>query len=639
MAENSILSKTEIIIKDYNDDKPVVFSNLALSESLIHVNSFSFTIRPEDNNSSFSSIIDFKKKVLGKAVQIDFKDGSGNSNHKFIGVVLEVNSLLVDQHYYEFHITGSGAFCKVNEIAECHSFYKKKLDAIISKAFEKSSLKDKVKKNPQTSKELHYIVQYNQTLFSFMASMAIRYGEWMFYDGENLQFGKKPEGEAIELSAPGDVGNLNIRAHAIKKPEGTIATDIFKINIIQSKTAENPPDNDFIKASEESGKKVFENPGGSMFLSSGFNQSDSDDTYKLEQQAIMASSVFITGNTRNNKVFIGKKIKIKDAADSAGRTFIVTQIHHNAANYSNYTNSFTAVPQEVDVPPYTNPLLMPKATPQAAIITDNEDDSGLSRVKVKFPWMADDEKTPWISVLVPHAGKDKGFRFLPEKEDEVMVDFWDGNAETPFVNGSLYTEKNKSGIAEKGNNVKLIGSRSGRRLQIDDDNGLLYLEDNFADQNPINIISLHRKNGEKKIMLESKESNDQYSVIRLNNQESLDMGVVVGGDLWVQINMEKDGPKISIKSKGDIEIKADQNININGAEINLTATNIKINADNNLEMKGSAEAKMEGAQVKINADATLEAKGGAQTTIEGSAMLEMKGGAMAKIQGAIVMIN
>lgn len=635
---DSILTKTEITIRDYNGNNPVVFSNLYLNESLISVNNFSFSLRPADINSSFSAIIDFKKKVLGKAVLIDFKDGDGNTNHKFNGLVLEVNSLLVDDHYYEFYINGSGDFCKVNEMAECHSFYKKKLDDIIDKSFEKSSIKDKIMKNTQTSKELHYIVQYNQSLFSFMSTLAVRFGEWMFYDGENLQFGKKPEGESIELKSPGDVANLNIRAQAVKKPEGTVATDIFKSETIKSTSKENAPDNDFIKAGEEVGKDLFENPGGSIFLSSGFNQTDSDDKYKLEQQAILASSVFITGTTRNNKVFIGKKIKIKDATDDSGKAFIVTQIQHTASTYSNYNNSFTAVPMEVDVPPYTNPLMTPRATPQAAIITDNEDDAGMARVKVKFPWMADDEKTPWISCLTPHAGKDKGFRFIPEKDEEVMVDFWDGNAETPFVNGALYTEKNKPGIDQAGNNIKIIGTKTGRRFEIDDDKGILTLLDNFRDKNPKNGIQLKRNDSDNMILIRSQADDDNFGIVQITKDDWLGVSIVQGGDPVTEIKLEKSGKKITIMSKGSIDIKADNSISLSSGDINLNATNINLKADSKIKIEGTSEVALKGTQVKIEADATLEAKGGASAKLEG-AMLDLMGSGITNIQGALVKIN
>lgn len=639
MAENSILTKTEIIIQDYNDNSPVVFSNLSLNETLINVNNFAFSLRPVDTNGSFNAILDFKKKVLGKNVQIDFKDGEGNSNHKFNGIILEVNSFLVDNQYYEFNITGQGLFCKVNEIAECHSFYKKKLTDIIDTSFEKSNLKDKVNNDPQTTRELHYTVQYNQTLFSFVSNLAIRFGEWMFYDGEKLQFGKKPDGDEIELKSPNDVNNLNIRAQTIKKPESGIATDIFKSETIESKTNEEAPENDFIKAAEESGSSVFENPGGNIFLPSGFKQDYADDIYKLEQQAIYASSVMVTGNSRNNKLSIGKIVKIKDPTDDGGKKFIITQINHFVSNYSSYNNSFTAVPFEVTVPPYTNPLLETKANPQAAIITDNEDDSGLSRVKVKFPWMADDEKSPWISVLAPHAGKDKGFRFLPEKDDEVMVDFWNNNAEMPFVNGALYTQKNQPGIAQDGNHLKFIGSRSGRRIDIDDNSGSLITRDNFPDQTPANLIALVRNDSKKAIFIESKEDDQNYSIIRLNNQNSLDLGVVQGGTLLAEINFEKAGPKITIYSKGDIEIKAENKVNISGNEIIFNAQNINMTADKKLSVKGTNETKLEGTSIKINADAEFEAKGSASAKVESDAIMEVKGGAMTKIEGAIVMIN
>lgn len=638
MAETSILSRTEIIISDYNDNNPIVFSNLSLSESLISVNNFSFCLRPADTNSSFSSIIDFKRRVLGKAVAIDFKDGEGNSNHSFKGVILEVNSSLVDDRFYEFFINGSGHFCRVNEIAECHSFYRKTLDNIVDKAFENSSLSDRITKSIQTSKELHYIVQYNQSLFSFMSTLAARYGEWMYYDGENLHFGAKPDGEPLELRCPADVANLNVRAQVIRRPERAVATDIFKSEVIESSTAESPPENDFIGLANELGQDVFDGPAGALLLSSGFNQAASDDMYRLEQQAILSSSVFITGTTRNNKVFIGKKIKIKDATDDAGRVFIITQIQHSSATLSNYSNSFTAVPVEVIVPPYTNPLITPRATPQAAIITDNEDDAGIARVKVRFPWMTDEETTPWISVLVPQAGTDRGFRFLPEIDDEVMVDFWDGNAETPFVNGAVYTEKNMPGIAEAGNHLKLIGTRSGRRLEIDDDRGLLRLVDNLPSETPINGLVLKRKDSECFVQILSMIGDNDFGGIKIDKNDTLRIALVDGGTEKTIISFDKSSQKITISSKGSIDIKADNSINLNSSEINLKANNITIDADSKLKLKGTTEAKLEGMQVKINADAALEAKG-LTATVQGNTQVELKGGAMASVTAAIVKIN
>ena len=48
------------------------------------------------------------------------------------------------------------------------------------------------------------------------------------------------------------------------------------------------------------------------------------------------------------------------------------------------------------------------------------------------------EMTPWIRVLSPHAGPNQGIQFIPEIGDQVLVDFEGGDAESPYVVGSLY---------------------------------------------------------------------------------------------------------------------------------------------------------------------------------------------------------
>ena len=80
--------------------------------------------------------------------------------------------------------------------------------------------------------------------------------------------------------------------------------------------------------------------------------------------------------------------------------------------------------------------------------------------------------TPWIRVTTPHAGPDKGVYFMPEVGEEVMVGFEGGNAEKPYVIGSLYNGKQATtGIAAEKNSVKMIRSRSGHTLELNDTDG------------------------------------------------------------------------------------------------------------------------------------------------------------------------
>lgn len=636
----SAIAQVEIKISGFNDDKPVIFNGLVLNEAMLSVNHFSFSLRPANNEGSLSAILSIKKQLLGKATEIKLTNLGNTNGHNFKGFVTEVNSQLSSDGYYEFYVTGSGKFCKVNELPEFHSHYQKSLQDIIKAAFKDSSLSGDVKTDLQTSGKLHYIVQYSKSPFAFAADLATRFGEWMFYNGEQLIIGKIPEKEPVELrTSRNDVSNLNIKAKAIKPPEASIGTDIYKSELLSADKKESEPDNDFLKASFKGGE-ILENPGKKFFVPSGFNKDAIESIHKKIQDTIVANSVFVTGNSRNASLSIGSIIKIIDAENDSGSKYIITQISHSASNASSYSNSFTSVPFEIKAPPYTNPLLFPKATPQAAIVTDNEDDKGLARVKVRFPWMAEEEKSPWISVIVPHSGKDKGFRFLPEKEDEVIIDFWDNNAETPFVNGAVYTDKNKSGIAEAGNNIKLIGTRTGRRFSIDDDKGVLKIEDKPGEKKGANLIELLDKDGERHLNIISGEDGDNHTAILMDHKsKKIDIYSQYGGDAVVNIMLDGENKKLTINTKGDIDITADGKINIEGKqEINLKSQKINIAADNELNMKGTAKANLSGTQIGISADAKLEMKGSAQAALEG-AMLDLKGSGIANLQGGLVKIN
>ncbi|MEC5396005.1 phage baseplate assembly protein V, partial [Bergeyella sp. RCAD1439] len=76
--------------------------------------------------------------------------------------------------------------------------------------------------------------------------------------------------------------------------------------------------------------------------------------------------------------------------------------------------------------------------------------------------------SPWIRVVQPHGGSGKGFYFIPEIDEEVMVSFENQNAERPYVIGSHYNGKSKSGYATKDNSVKVIKTRSNHTILLDD---------------------------------------------------------------------------------------------------------------------------------------------------------------------------
>ncbi|MEZ5028352.1 MAG: phage baseplate assembly protein V [Ferruginibacter sp.] len=324
----------------------------------------------------------------------------------------------------------------------------------------------------------------------------------------------------------------------------------------------------------------------------------------------------------SNTIKLAGKIKLIDEAGNSNGEYIITEIHHSVSNTDNYKNQFVAIPAEVEVPPYTNPFIVPLCDSQMAKVVENEDADGLDRVKVHFPWQQSGENTPWLNVITPHGGKDRGIRFLPEIDDEVMVSFLDKNAERPYVIGGMFTENNKSGNAHEGNHVKVIGTKTGRRIEINENDGTMGFMDNYKNKEEKNIIEFKKKD-DPEMKIQSLKGNDDGSMISFTNSESLKIELKDGGSLVAEIKFEKNGKKLTIHAADTIEIKADQTLKLNAQKI---------------EVNGTQEVKLEGMQVGIDGKSELKAKG-LTATFEGSAKADFKGGAMASLTGGIVKIN
>lgn len=189
------------------------------------------------------------------------------------------------------------------------------------------------------------------------------------------------------------------------------------------------------------------------------------------------------------------------------------------------------------------------------IVTNNKDPDGVGRVKVKFPWLSTDDESAWARVASPMAGKERGIFFLPEVDDEVLVVFEHGDVNMPYIIGSLWNgvdlppETNDDGK----NNIRMIKSRSGHTITIDDTEGGEKIE--IADKTGNNTITIDTKNN-----------------------------------------------KLSFKSDKDIEISAPNgkvSINANDFEVKASSS-AKVEASIGIDLKASGTMNIKGATVNIN---------------------------------------
>ena len=113
-----------------------------------------------------------------------------------------------------------------------------------------------------------------------------------------------------------------------------------------------------------------------------------------------------------------------------------------------------------------------------AIVIDNVDPDELGRVKLKFPILPDAPESFWARLVMPMAGRERGWMTIPEIDDEVLVAFVHGDINNAIVIGSVYNGVDTPPYAneDQENNLRVFQSRSGHRLTFDDTDGAERIE-------------------------------------------------------------------------------------------------------------------------------------------------------------------
>ena len=110
-----------------------------------------------------------------------------------------------------------------------------------------------------------------------------------------------------------------------------------------------------------------------------------------------------------------------------------------------------------------------------AIVVDNIDPNGIGRVKVRIPKVGASrgrDREVWAPTATLMAGYHRGTWFIPEVNDEVLLAFENGDLAHPYVVGALWSKSHPPPeTMEPGNSRKVIRSRNGLKITLDDQDG------------------------------------------------------------------------------------------------------------------------------------------------------------------------
>ena len=182
------------------------------------------------------------------------------------------------------------------------------------------------------------------------------------------------------------------------------------------------------------------------------------------------------------------------------------------------------------------------------------DEKTPGRVTVTFPHQGSCESAS-CAVVTPMGGDGRGIVFLPEPGDHVLVALEQGNPDRGYILGAVWS-KNQPPPKLDGkpaeNNLRLIRSRSGHEVRLDDTKG----------KERIEIVD---KDGKRKVVIDT--AGKKIQVIC----ESGDVEVTAGsGNVAVKAGSGKvaiDGQTVAVTSTGDMTIRATGSLTLKGATV------------------------------------------------------------------------
>jgi len=592
------LNKVEI--KANIGGKDCYIINMRLEQGFNCHHTFELVVDYNDLDSLWMESPGLTFNLLGEEVNIEMKHKKGDGMNLFTGIITQVSYIGHHGGQNHIRISGCSPTIKLDGSKTMDSFMDMTLNGIVAEAVGTSGNGGEVTPQPKFTGKIDYICQYDETCFEFLNRLSWIYGEWFFFDGQQCFFGKQ-DGKQEEITFESEMTTFDLSANLV--PSKMKRYHYLVHDDLETDTkAPDPSVVGYHTVAQGQSSTVYTSDAILPVSAVVLNDSELEAVAKAEKNRATFSMLTISGTSQTSKVKIGGKVLVKLPANMKTTkkevdTFLITSVVHEYDLKAEYRNTFTGIPDIVENIPM-KPVEFPKAYSQLATVKTNEDEKKLGRVKVQTQWQkATGKTTNWIRVQMPDAGKsdivpkNRGFVFIPEKDDIVMLDFEYGDPNRPYVAGSIFSEKVSIG-GNDNNKIKSITTRVDSSITFDDDRGSIVIKDKKKSDSTMTF------DGEQNIHINADKS------ILLTSGES-------------SILMKKDGT------------------------IDITGVNITINGSKNSKMlSGGAQfdATATGAKASVTGTTTT-VHGGDTTTVSGQTKTTVTAVGPTIIDGAVVKLN
>lgn len=414
---------------------------------------------------------------LGKRIQIKRREAK---SPLFVGVVTKVNACRENLDSGHVRVSGYSNTYLLENGESCHSWLGRTLGEIVKELCRKAGVQAQVE--PEHDKSVGYVCQYGESDFTFIRRLAKKYQEWLYYDGAKLVFGKPKKPKAVKLEFDTTLTSFEMGVQTLARPATVFSYQSKSDHAMAESTPNKPSGLDQLGSKAfQASMEMFKEPALQYAHSRVHHMQEMEMYVKKKQEAEAAESHYVVGTSEEAGLTVGSVVRITSpfgermgslAKASLGE-YLIIDIEHSVGEGNYYANRFRAVPSGVRSLPLPDVELAVAET-QMARVTSNADPEGKGRVQVRMNWQTGNMHTDWIRVMTPDGGgcrdgveTNRGFVFIPEVGDHVLVGFRHNDPNRPYVMGSLFNGRTGGGgFAE--NHLKSIRTRSGHVIELDD---------------------------------------------------------------------------------------------------------------------------------------------------------------------------
>ncbi|MCZ6602452.1 MAG: phage baseplate assembly protein V [Planctomycetota bacterium] len=227
-----------------------------------------------------------------------------------------------------------------------------------------------------------------------------------------------------------------------------------------------------------------------------------------------------------------------------------------------------------------------------AIVTHNSDPDAKGRVRLRYPWLGEENESGWARVVVPYAGDGRGCYVVPEIGDAVIVAFEGGDPDRPVVVGSVWSGRDVLPCEpDDRNSIKCFRSKSGMQVIWDDREGAEKIL--IQDREALRSIEIDMGGGKIRIAAEDGD----VEIAAPDGRVAIscrDLSIICKGEAVVESDSG-----ISLATKGNLSIRSRRNVDVK-------SQGSLILSGRNLEARGAASMSLRGGRVDLKADSVLK---------------------------------